>query len=200
MPGSAFKDVFARDLGRRKKILAFGVLWLLAILLLAPMRLLTVTQAAQEQFVSSELGSSALVVIDRPAAVFAKAAAKGLHMRYFLNSQKKLFREHGRVFVAGLYVVLWRLIFICFVVLLSLGVLWAAWYDGWRRRKISQWRYEYSSPVRHFVARNWVARLIDTALFCAVLPLPLPPVAVLAWAVATAIALRTWAANMQQRM
>lgn len=193
-------DILKSDKERRTKIYAFAGLIFVAMLFLAPLSWVTGAQERLERWTAQELGAGTIAAIDRPALALAQPMMNGGWVRWFAGSQTSFMHDRGLVMAATIYAIVWRLIYFLSLTLLALGPLLAAWYDGLRRRKISQWRYEYPSPIRHFLARNTVGRLIEVLIFLAVVPLPLPPIVMLPWLVLMAMALRTWAANMQQRM
>lgn len=193
-------DLLKSDKERRAKIYAFAALGLFAVLTLAPASWVSGAQLHLEGWTAQELGAGTVAAIDAPALTLARPMMESGAVHWFTGSRTPFLHDRGVVIATMLYAIVWRAIYFLFLILLALGPLASAWYDGLRRRKISQWRYEYPSPIRHFLARNTVGRLVEVLLFLAVLPIPMPPVVMLPWLVLMAMALRTWAANMQQRM
>lgn len=75
----------------------------------------------------------------------------------------------------------------------------AAVTDGWVRRRIGQWRFEFISRARHHYARKGVHYFVFIGIFGPFLPLPLPPLVIpLLWFVGLG-SLRTWVASLQKR-
>lgn len=191
---------FKTEAERHRKLYAICALILLAGLFIAPPSLVMDMQATQERAVKTQLGQRSLDAINRPAQATATSLIKLFGIRYLFSSQHAYFRERGQVFAMTIYAATWRFIYLFFTALLSCGILAAAYYDGLRRRKLAQWRYEYASPVKHFVARNSVVRMLELTFLAMFIPLPIPPLFLLPWLLAFGMAMRTWAANLQERM
>lgn len=81
-----------------------------------------------------------------------------------------------------------------------LPVMAAALWDGLQRRRISKWRFEFSSPMRHRYASRGSAGLILLAMVLPLLPVAINPLLVPAALGALAIALRIWVASIQKRI
>lgn len=193
-------DFLKNEKERRKGIYAFAALIVMATLMLATPGMVIGVQHKLEDWTAQEMGPAARQLIDERAASIAGPVMNGGLVHFFAGSSSPFLRERGLVIAATVYSAVWRAIYFFSLIMLAIGPLGAAWYDGLRRRKISQWRYEYPSPVRHFMARSAVGRMFELLLFLAVVPIPTPPVVMLGWLIGMGIALRAWAANMQQRM
>ncbi|GBE49105.1 hypothetical protein BMS3Bbin13_00004 [bacterium BMS3Bbin13] len=82
---------------------------------------------------------------------------------------------------------------------LMIPVGFAAVTDGWVRRRIGQWRFEFISRARHHYARKGVHYFVLVGIFGPFFPLPLPPLVIpLLWFVGLG-SLRTWVASLQKR-
>lgn len=79
-------------------------------------------------------------------------------------------------------------------------VLAAALYDGWIRRRISKWRFEFSSPMRHRYASRGAGSIAMMALGVPLLPIPIPPLVIPVFLAGLAVAVRFWMASVQKRI
>lgn len=193
-------DLIKNDAERRRKIYAFGALVLIAIFMLIPQSTMLWIQSTQQHMVASEAGMQALAAISAPAQEITRSISGSLDLANLVHDPKPFIAHRATVALLGIYGVAWRVVYFGILLLVAAPLLAASFLDGLTRRKIAQWRYEYGSPVRHFVSRNTTVRLFDLLLLVLVLPIPVPPLAALVWLVLMGLAMRSWAANLQQRM
>jgi len=78
----------------------------------------------------------------------------------------------------GVYAVCYRVAMIVVWLPYALPVFAAALWDGWQRRRISKWRFEFSSPMRHRYASRGAGYLMLIAIAVPALPFPIPPLGV----------------------
>ena len=82
----------------------------------------------------------------------------------------------------------------------TIPIMAAALWDGWQRRRISKWRFEFTSPMRHRYASRGVGYLVLIAIAVPALPVPIPPLAVPAALGLLAVTARFWVASIQKRI
>lgn len=181
---------------RHKFILGFGFLAIVAVLLLSPYTLLVHAQQTQEQLFIQIFGAGA----DHWIANLAGAISQGTGLVQAADRAHGFLGARLDVIDLGLYIVAWRVIYAGMALVLSAPLLLAAIYDGMVRRRISQWRYEYTSNRRHYMARVGAGFFLDALLLLVFLPLPLSPVVVAIVLVIFGMSLRAWAASIQKRI
>lgn len=98
------------------------------------------------------------------------------------------------------YVAFYRAAVIAVWLPYAIPVLAAALWDGWIRRRISKWRFEFSSPMRHRYASRGAGGLVLLAAMIPVLPLPIPPLAIPFALGVLAVTARFWVASIQKRV
>ena len=100
----------------------------------------------------------------------------------------------------GVYATCYRIAMIVVWLPYALPVFAAALWDGWQRRRISKWRFEFSSPMRHRYASRGAGYLMLIAIAVPALPFPIPPLGVPAALGLLAMAARFWIASIQKRV
>ncbi|MHB8252340.1 MAG: DUF4400 domain-containing protein [Acidiferrobacter sp.] len=99
-----------------------------------------------------------------------------------------------------LYVAFYRFAMIGVWIPYFIPVLAAALYDGWIRRRIAKWRFEFSSPMRHWYASRGTGSIALVALAVPLLPIPIPPLVIPVFLAGLAVAVRFWMASVQKRI
>jgi hypothetical protein len=100
----------------------------------------------------------------------------------------------------GIYAACYRFAMIVVWLPYALPIFAAALWDGWQRRKISKWRFEFTSPLRHRYASRGAGYLALIAIAVPALPIPIPPLGVPAALGLLAMAARFWVASIQKRV
>lgn len=185
---------------RRKALIGMGFFLIIAVFLLAPYSVLVSLQKEQQVLFAQIFGVHAASVISSGAQSISNKISSGFDLYGMIKESHGLVRSRLDVIALGLYVVFWRLIYFFGFVLICSPLLIAAVIDGITRRRISQWRYEYTSSARHYFSRSGIGWFVDLLLGVVVLPIPLPPVAILLFIGLLGFGLRWWAASMQKRM
>ena len=100
----------------------------------------------------------------------------------------------------GIYATCYRIAMFVVWLPYALPIFAAALWDGWQRRKISKWRFEFTSPLRHRYASRGAGYLILIAIAIPALPFPIPPLGVPIAMALLAMAMRFWVASIQKRV
>ena len=100
----------------------------------------------------------------------------------------------------GVYAACYRIAMIAVWLPYAIPVFVAALWDGWQRRKISKWRFEFTSPLRHRYASRGAGYIALIAITIPALPFPIPPLGVPSAMALLAVATRFWVASIQKRV
>lgn len=91
-------------------------------------------------------------------------------------------------------------------------LIWAVWMpalipmilaagaDGLMTRKISQWRFQFQSPQRHFLGNRSTKILVAALWILFFVPFPFPPLLIPVWALLMAMSIRVWLAWLPKRL
>ena len=79
-------------------------------------------------------------------------------------------------------------------------MIFAAGADGLMTRKISQWRFQFQSPQRHFLGNRSTKILIAALWILFFVPFPFPPLLIPFWALLMAVSVRVWLAWLPKRL
>lgn len=79
-------------------------------------------------------------------------------------------------------------------------MIFASGADGLMTRKISQWRFQFQSPQRHFLGNRSTKILIAALWILFFVPFPFPPLLIPFWALLMAISIRVWMAWLPKRL
>jgi hypothetical protein len=117
-------------------------------------------------------------------------------------TEKLSWAARGRILtiLAIFYIAIFRvLVFFTWAIALIPLVIAAA-YDGWVQRKVAQFRFVYQSGQKHFVG-NRASKIITYGLLLIFfLPIPIPPIAIIFWAVFLGLFSYLWMRNMPKRI
>ncbi len=190
-----------------------------AVFILAPVTRIAHFYYQQRAWTVASLGRAAdHEIAQRGAGWFANVAVKTHWMHDSFRWAAPRHREGGTPLAAtalrirtltskrlhavwwGIYAVCYRLAMIVVWLPYALPIFAAALWDGWQRRRISKWRFEFSSPMRHRYASRGAGYLVLCAAAIPALPFAIPPLAVPAALGLLAMAARFWIASIQKRV
>ena len=81
-----------------------------------------------------------------------------------------------------------------------LPLIVAAVWDGWNRRRIGQWKFQFQSATRHYMGSKTAKGMMALAVMLFFVPIPIPPLLIPLWAVFFAVGLHTWTTWLPKRM
>ncbi|APZ42637.1 DUF4400 domain-containing protein [Acidihalobacter ferrooxydans] len=180
---------------RRKRILGFGFLAVIAVLLLSPYPLLMHLQQTQENMVIQAFGDG----VDQWIAGIASSISRATGIIQAAQSARGFWGQRLDVIALGVYIVSWRVMYALLALSLAAPLLAAAVWDGLMNRRIAQWRYEYTSNRLHYLSRGAIGWFVDVLLLLLVFPLPMPPEALVVVMFLLGGALHQWSASFQKR-
>jgi hypothetical protein len=79
-------------------------------------------------------------------------------------------------------------------------MIFAAGADGLMTRKISQWRFQFQSPQRHFLGNRSTKILIAALWILFFVPFPFPPLLIPFWALLMSMSVQVWLAWLPKRL
>lgn len=117
-------------------------------------------------------------------------------------TEKLSWAARGRILtlLAIFYIAIFRImVFVTWAIAL-IPLTIAAAYDGWVQRSINQFRFVYQSGQKHFVGNRGSKIVLYGLLLLFFLPIPIPPLAIVVWAVLLGIFSYIWMRNMPKRI
>lgn len=180
-------------------VLAMVILTLCAAFLLVPSTTMESLQRHQNNLIAEELGN--------PAQNAIAGHVTGEFKRWFVESGAVEasyaglgdMADKAKSFWIGIWLVLERFWMIVMWLPLVGPLAGAMLIDGWVRRRIGQWRFEFISRARHHYARKSAHYLVALAIAGPFFPIPMPPLLIpILWAMAL-VSIRTWVASLQKR-
>ena len=166
----------------------------------------------QQFFVQQEMGRSALQTLLRLSSwlygVFFVHTGIAAHIVPAAPSSLSTFNgkiaglARGRMLtlLAIFYIAIFRcLLFFSWAVAFT-PLIMASAYDGWIDRKIAQFRFVYQSGQKHFMGNRGSKIAIYGLLLVFFLPVPVPPIGIIFWAIFLAISLHAWMKNLPKKI
>lgn len=117
-------------------------------------------------------------------------------------TQRLSWAARGRILtlLAVFYVAIFRtLVFLTWAVALIPLVIAGA-YDGWIQRNVAQYRFVYQSGQKHFVGNRGSKIALYGLLLIFFLPIPVPPIAIVFWAIFLGVFSYLWMRNMPKKI